>query len=102
MKYIVEFGYPKAALENNPCGVSGSIQFSSKKDAISAANNLIFVLSKGKKNTGSIAWSIGKDCPRQTYWDNLREYWVCISVLDGVPRGAYSGIADKEANKNNS
>ena len=99
MNYIVEFGYPKTALDNYPCGVSGSIKLASKKDAISAANNIIFVMSKGKKYTGDIKWGIGKGCPRQVYWANDRSYWCSISVLDGVMRGSYAGVADSEAMK---
>lgn len=98
-KYIVEFGYPQNSCDKHPCGVSGSIQFASKKDAISAANNIIFVMSKGKKYTSNIAWNIGKGCPRQVYWANDRSYWCSISVLDGVMRGAYAGVANREAMK---
>lgn len=95
MKYIVEYGYPQAALEakgiKHPCNVSGWLTCHTKKDAIHAANNLAFVLSHGQKNDS--AFKHYKE-GRATYWPHNRAFFVCISPLDGKQRGAYAATQD--------
>lgn len=95
MKTILEFGYPQSALENHPCGVSGSVTFKTIKEGIHTAKQIIFVLSKGKTCTANIPFDVAKNKPRVIYWHNDRSFWVSLSVLDDVARGAYSAVADK-------
>lgn len=42
------------------------------------------------------AWGVSKKEPRKVVWSSDNSCWVCVSLLDGVPRGAYGGIADRE------
>ena len=97
MKAIVEFGIPQAALNGEaPCGISSSpgIIFPSGRQAARAAAQIAFVLFR--RNNGSMPgdWSAlvpSPDRPRVTWWANDRSAWVCVSLLDGVDRGAFAG-----------
>ena len=66
------------------------------KEGIYAAKQIIFVLSKGKICTANIPLDVAKNKPRVTYWHNDRSFWVSLSILDDVVRGAYSAVADAQ------
>lgn len=94
MKTIVEFGIPGSALPNRPTGVSGQIVFPSAKQAERAVKHIAWVLSKGKATTPMLLAT--KSVPRKTFWPGDHSYWIAVSLLDGVMRGAYAAVADKE------
>lgn len=96
MKAIVEFGIPQAALNGEAPWISSSpgIIFPSARKAARAAAQIAFVLFR--RNGGSMPgdWSAlvpSPDRPRVTWWADDRSAWVCVSLLDGVDRGAFAG-----------
>lgn len=103
MKVIVEWGKPKSACQNRPCGVSGQFTVPSAEQARMLAAQLFHTLTEGREavlnNKG--AWGVKKTEPRKVVWSKARDAWVCVSLLDGVPRGPYAALADKEAKLEN-
>lgn len=98
MKVVVEWGKPKAACKNRPCGVSGSFVAMTKKQALLLAPQLFFTLTDGQESsTKKDAWAVSALEPRKVVWSKDRDVWVCVSLLDGVHRGSYAAYADKEA-----
>lgn len=99
MKAIVEWGKAKHACDNRPCGVSGKFVAPNPEQARLLACQLFHTLTEGREyvvnNKG--AWGVGKHEPRKVIWSTDRSVWVCVSLLDGVLRGDYAGVADKEA-----
>lgn len=100
MKAIVEWGKPKQACKNRPCGVSGQFIAENPTQAKFLAAQLFHTLVEGSEHIldKKGAWGVSKAEPRKTVWASNRTAWVTVSLLDGVPRGPYAGIADKEAN----
>lgn len=100
MKVIVEWGRPQLACQHNrPCGVSGRVTATTNKQAIALANQLVHTLSEGRSSTSMdpSAWKVSAGTPRKTWWAPDQSAWVTVSMLDGVARGDYAALADKEA-----
>lgn len=98
MKAIVEWGKPKAACTSRPCGISGQFIVESPRQAQMLASQLFHTLVEGREHVLNCkgAWGVSKAEPRKTVWSTARDAWVTVSLLDGVPRGPYAGIADRE------
>lgn len=101
MKVMVEWGTPKHACHQRPCGVSGRFQAENPTQARMLASQLFHTLTEGREyvlnNKG--AWGVDAREPRKVVWASDNSAWVCVSLLDGVPRGDFAGIADKEAQR---
>lgn len=99
MKAMVEWGKPKHACNNRPCGVSGRFVADNPTQARMLASQLFHTLMEGRESVinNKGAWGVTKTSPRKVVWATDNSAWVCVSLLDGVPRGDYAGIADKEA-----
>lgn len=99
MKAVVEWGYPKHATRRKICGISGQFVADNPTQARMLASQLFHTMTEGKQyvldNKG--AWGATKAEPRKVVWASDHTVWVCVSLLDGVSRGAYAGIADQEA-----
>lgn len=99
MKAIVEWGKPKGACTNRPCGVSGQFVVTNPEQGRLLASQMFHTLVEGKEyvldNKG--AWGVSKAVPRKVVWSSDRTAWVAVSLLDGVMRGAYAAHADKDA-----
>lgn len=98
MKAIVEWGKPKAACKSRPCGISGQFIVESPRQAHMLASQLFHTLVEGREHVLNCkgAWGVSKAEPRKTVWSTARDAWVTVSLLDGVPRGPYAGVADRE------
>ena len=98
MKTIVEWGTPKQATERKICGISGHFRVDNPKQADQLARQLIHTLTQGRLNVASSQdFRVSRAAPRKVIWSDDNRVWVCISLLDGVPRGSFSGVADSEA-----
>ncbi|MCX7173903.1 MAG: hypothetical protein NT159_08250 [Proteobacteria bacterium] len=94
MKAIVEFGIPKSALRHPaPCGLdSGSgIPFDSAALAAKAAAKIAHVLMKREEAYLPERFRVSRTQPRVTLWNRNRSAWICVSLLDGNPRGSFGG-----------
>lgn len=98
MKVIVEWGKPKSACSKRPCGVSGQFIVQNNAQAASLASQLLWTLTEGKESLNSSV-QVSLQEPRKVVWSATWDAWVAVSLLDGVSRGAYSAVADKEAEK---
>lgn len=96
MKTIVEWGHPKHVL-NRPCGTSAQSVTPNAKQAAELAASLYFV-ETGVSPALSLLRPTASE-PRKVLWSPDNGFWVAVSLLDGVPRGAYAALADKEAAK---
>lgn len=101
MKAIVEWGKPKAACTNRPCGISGQFVAENPTQARMLASQLFHTLTEGREHVlnNKGAWGVSKANPRCVVWSSDRTVWVTVSLLDGNPRGPYAAVADKEALK---
>lgn len=99
MKAVVEWGKPKSACPSRPCGVSGQFVVANPTQAMQLASQLFHTLVEGREHLPSPqkAWAVSSAVPRKVVWAADRSAWVAVSMLDGVPRGAYAALADKEA-----
>lgn len=99
MKAIVEWGKPKGACKSRPCGVSGQFIVANPEQARMLASQLFHTLVEGREHVvdNKGAWGVRKDSPRKVVWSSDRTAWVAVSLLDGVPRGPYAALADKES-----
>ncbi len=99
MKAIVEWGTAKQATPRQICGLSGQFVAENATKARMLASQLFHTLTYGEEhvlnNLG--AWGVTKATPRKVVWSRDSRVWVCVSLLDGVDRGAYAGKADAEA-----
>lgn len=99
MKAVVEWGKIKAACPGRPCGISAQFTAPNPEQARMLASQMFHTLVEGRQyvlnNKG--AWGVNKKEPRKVVWSPDRTVWVCVSLLDGVMRGAYAGIAEREA-----
>jgi hypothetical protein len=84
MKYIIEFGKKKGF------HASETITLHNNKEAAKLAASLVLVLTQDNSipNTVQATWYLSRYASRIT-WDN-DSYYVALSKLDGVPRGAAS------------
>ncbi|MBK3780333.1 hypothetical protein G3A43_08685 [Paraburkholderia aspalathi] len=96
MKAIVEWGRPKAACKNRPCGVSGQFPVDNPKQACKLALQLFYTLGEGVNPCFENMWAVTKEDPRQVVWTKDRTAWVAVTLLDGVMRGRYAALADQE------
>lgn len=96
MKAIVEWGRPKAACVDRPCGVSGQFPVDNPTQACKLAVQLFHTLSEGRDPCFGNMWSVDKMEPRKVVWSKDSTVWVAVSLLDGVARGAYAALADRE------
>ena len=98
MKAIVEWGTPKQATERQICGISGHFTVDNPTQADQLARQLIHTLTQGKLNLASSQdFRVSRAAPRKVIWSQDNRVWVCVSLLDGVPRGSFAGVADQEA-----
>lgn len=98
MKVVVEWGKPAHACKNRPCGISGQFTADSARQGYMLASQLFHTLVEGREHVLNCkgAWGVSAAAPRKTVWSRAHDAWVTVSLLDGVPRGAYAGIADSE------
>ena len=96
MKAVVEWGRPKAACSKRPCGVSGEFPVTNAKQAVKLAVQLFHTLGEGRNPCSEGLWAVTPLEPRKVVWTKDHTAWVAVSLLDGVPRGAYGALADKE------
>ena len=99
MKAIVEWGRPKAACTHpfaRPCGVSGQFPVDNPSQACKLAVQLFHTLTEGSEPCYGNMWHVDKMEPRKVVWSKDSMAWVAVSLLDGVARGAYGGLADRE------
>lgn len=97
MKAVVEWGRPKAHMKRKICGMSGQFVVPNPEQGRMLASQLFHTMMEGEhvvNNKG--AWGVSKNEPRKVVWSSDNSCWVCVSLLDGVMRGPYSGIADRE------
>lgn len=97
MKAIVEWGQPQFACKGRKCGVSGKFVVDNPTQAHKLAVQLFHTLTKGAEGIVNPKLSLGvsKEEPRKVVWSKDRTAWICVSILDGVPRGDYAAKADK-------
>lgn len=97
MKAIVEWGKPAFTCPHRKCGVSGKFVVDNPSQAIKLASQLFHTLTNGREQpvNPKHAWGVSKKEPRKTSWANDRSAWVCVSLLDGIPRGDFAAKADK-------
>lgn len=96
MKCIVEWGRPKNATARKIVGISGSQLLANPKQAAHLAHQLFFSMTE-ERNYCESDFLLKGTMARKAVWSADRTFWVAVSVLDGVPRGAYAGIAEREA-----
>lgn len=98
MKAVVEWGIPKAKTERQICGLSGQFVVANPTQARLLAIQLVHTMTQGKDSVSGRpgALDVSKEAPRKVVWASDNSSWVAVSVLDGVARGAYAGIADNE------
>lgn len=96
MKTIVEWGHPKHVL-NRPCGTSAQSITPNAKQAAELAASLYFVETGVSPALGLLRPTASE--PRKVLWSPNCGFWIAVSLLDGVARGAYAALADKEAAK---
>lgn len=96
MKTIVEWGHPKHVL-NRPCGTSAQSIMPNAKQAAELAASLYFV-ETGVSPALNLLRPTASE-PRKVLWSPSNGFWIAVSLLDGVMRGSYAALADKEAAK---
>lgn len=98
MKAVVEWGIPKAFTNRKICGISSQFTVTNPEQARMLASQLFHSMVQGKEqvvdNKG--AWGVSRKTPRKVIWSTDSSVWVCVTLLDGVARGGYCGIADRE------
>lgn len=97
MKAIVEWGRPKFATTRKVCGISGKHITPRASQAATLASQLYFQQLEQSITPAQVLPT--KQQPRKVVWSSDNSFWIAVSLLDGVPRGDYSGIADAEATR---
>jgi hypothetical protein len=97
MKAVVEWGRPKATTQRQVCGISGQFVAANPEQARMLASQLFHTMLEGKESVvnNKGAWGVSRAEPRKVVWASDNSAWVCVSLLDGVDRGPYPGIADR-------
>lgn len=98
MKAVVEWGVPQAFTKRKICGISSQFPVTNPEQARMLASQLFHSMVEGKEHVvdNKGAWGVSKATPRKVIWASDNSAWVCVSLLDGVARGGYCGIADRE------
>ena len=98
MKAVVEWGVPKAFTKRKICGTTGQFTVASAEQARMLASQLFHTMVEDKEHVvdNKGAWGVSKKTPRKVIWATDHSAWVCVSLLDGVARGGYCGIAERE------
>jgi hypothetical protein len=98
MKTVVEWGRPKAATQRQICGISGQFSATNAEQARMLASQLFHTMVEGKESVldNKGAWGVSLRQPRKVVWASDNSVWVAVSLVDGVARGAYAGVADRE------
>lgn len=98
MKAIVEWGNPKEFTKRKICGVSSQFIVPNPEHGRMLASQLFHTMVQNTEHVvdNKGAWGVSKREPRKVIWSRDNSCWVAVSLLDGVPRGAYAGIADRE------
>ncbi|MBU9199879.1 hypothetical protein KTD31_00500 [Burkholderia multivorans] len=98
MKAVVEWGFPKAATERKICGISGEFVVANPTQGAKLAKQLFHTMLEGKESGRYILsdFTPSKQTPRKVIWAADNSAWVAVSVLDGVARGAYVGVAERD------
>ncbi len=98
MKAVVEWGRPKATTQRQICGISGQFVVTNPEQARMLASQLFHTMVEGTESVvnNKGAWGVSKAEPRKVVWASDNSAWVCVSILDGVNRGAYVGVADAD------
>lgn len=101
MKAVVEWGVPKAFTKRQVCGTSGQFTVTNPEQGRMLASQLFHTMVEGKEHVvdNKGAWGVSKSTPRKVVWASDHSAWVCVSLLDGVARGGYCGIAESEYKK---
>jgi hypothetical protein len=101
MKAVVEWGNPKEFTKRKICGISSQFTAENPQQARFLAVHLFHTLVSGVEHIvdNKSAWGVSKAEPRKVIWASDNSAWVCVTLLDGVARGAYAGIADAEAKR---
>jgi len=94
MKAIVEWGRPKQETARKICGLSGSYIVANAKQANILARQVFHPNATGFEPVGD--WRVTPENPRAVTWNADNTFWVAVSLLDGIPRGPYSGEADRD------
>lgn len=90
MKYQVEWGIP--ALDAPPAGRFGEFTCANAADAIKLAEHIAWTHIGISANLSGIRV---KNCPRVTWYNQTKSFWVAISKLDGKARGPARDNVDK-------
>jgi hypothetical protein len=98
MKAVVEWGVPKEFTKRKICGTSGQFTAPNPEQARMLASQLFHTMVEGRESVvdNKGAWGVSKQTPRKVIWASDSSAWVCVSLLDGVARGGYCGIAEAE------
>jgi hypothetical protein len=98
MKAVVEWGRPKATTQRQICGISGQFVVTNPEQARMLASQLFHTMLEGNESVvnNKGAWGVSRAEPRKVVWASDNSAWVCVSLLDGVDRGAYVGVADAD------
>jgi hypothetical protein len=76
--------------------VSGEYPVANPTQAVKLAGKLFHTLSEGRDPYCEDKWAVTLAEPRKVVWTQDLSGWVAVSLLDGVQRGAYGALADKE------
>lgn len=98
MKAVVEWGIPKAFTNRQICGIHGQFTAPSAEQARMLASQLFHTMVQGKEHVvdNKGAWGVSRKNSRKVIWASDHSVWVCVSLLDGVARGGYCGIAERD------
>ncbi|WP_087863740.1 hypothetical protein [Comamonas thiooxydans] len=94
MKAIVEWGSVKSVQSTQVCDISGSCVMDNPTKAASLAGQLAHTMMYG---LDAPDFKVSTHNPRITMWHPDGIHWICVSTLDGVARGSYSGVARRDA-----
>ncbi|CAB5514386.1 hypothetical protein LMG26857_03445 [Achromobacter anxifer] len=95
MKAIVEWGRPKFATNRQVTGISAKHVEPNASQAAHLASQLYFQQVERSINKEQLLPT--KEKPRQIVWSPDNSFWVAVSLLDGIARGDYAGVAYAEA-----
>jgi hypothetical protein len=68
----------------------------SAKQAARLAMQLHHVVSERDESIKESVFLVRKDRPRVSVWTANRDFWISVSLLDGVPRGSYASTTEAD------